>query len=92
MKTLVTAGAMAALLASPVFAQSQSVPENRPDAIVYPMSPQAMSDVEPEAAGAYASAPNSGYGTVIVDGQAVGSDPDARIRLYMQRDQNGSSN
>lgn len=92
MKTLVTAAAMAVLLASPAFAQSQSAPENRPDAIVYPMSPQVMSDVEPEAAGAYASSPNSGYGTVIVDGRAVGSDPDPRIRLQLLRDPNDNPN
>jgi hypothetical protein len=88
----VTAAALAALLTSPAFAQSQSAPENRPDAVVYPMSPQAMSDAEPGAAETYASAPLSGYGTVIVDGYAVGSDPDAGVRLQLQRDQNGSSN
>lgn len=83
MKLFLTAAAAATLFASPAFAQGMAAPSERPDAIVYPAPPQSSSDVETPGSSAYAS---SGGGTVIINGEAVGSDPDANIRFQLRRD------
>jgi hypothetical protein len=88
MNKLLTAAALAALLASPAFAQ-QAGPSERPDAITYPMPPQSASDMEAPGSSAYAS---SGAGVVVVDGVAVGADPDINVRLQLRRDPGANAN
>lgn len=88
MKTLLAAAAVATLLASPAFAQNMAAPSERPDAIPYPMPPQSASDSATEGNSAYAS---SGVGVVIVNGVAVGADPDANVRLQMRRETNADN-
>lgn len=83
MKILVTAAALATLLASPVFAQIQSrqAPAYQSVARVAP-APQPVQDTEEE----YAYAASVGFGEAIVDGMSVGRDPDPNVRLMFQRD------
>jgi len=72
MKYLMTAAALATLIASPAFAtQKQPTTYHR----------TAATD-------AYAAAPGIAYGSpaVVVDGKVVGADPDANVRLQLRRD------
>lgn len=88
MNKFLTAAVFAALLASPVLAQ-QAGPAQQPDAITYPMPAPSASDLEAPGSSAYAS---SGVGVVIVDGVAVGADPDANVRLQLRRDPGANAN
>jgi hypothetical protein len=83
MKILVTAAALATLLASPVFAQTQSrqAPAYQSVTRVAP-APQPVQDTEEE----HVYAASVGFGEVIVDGMPVGRDPDPNVRLMLQRD------
>ncbi len=84
MKMLVTAAALATLLASPAFAQTQSrqAPDLQSTARAAPAPLPAYE--EESGYGSYAS---SGYGVVIEGGMAIGADPDPRVGLELRRDQ-----
>lgn len=86
MRKYLTAATLAALLATPTFAQAQqqTAPDARAQAQIAFPEPAMPAD---EATEAYAAYPASGYGNVIVDGDLVGSDPDTNVRLQLQRDQ-----
>jgi hypothetical protein len=88
MNRFLTAAALATLLVSPALAQ-QAGPSERPDAITYPMPPQSASGLEAPGSSAYAS---SGVGVVVVDGIAVGADPDPNVRLQLRRDPGANAN
>ena len=73
MKKLILAAALATLVAAPALAQGQYSATARHGYDRY--------------AGIRAQAlPSSGGDNVIVNGQYVGSDPDANVRLQLQRD------
>lgn len=74
MKKLVLAAALAALVATPALAQYQ-----------YSTAPR-HAGID-RLAGIRAQAlPSVGGNTVIVDGRYAGNDPDANVRLQLQRD------
>ena len=73
MKKLVLAAALATLVATPALAQYQySAPRH--------VGMGRLADIRAQAL------PTAGSNTVIVDGQYAGADPDANVRLQLQRD------
>lgn len=89
MRIPLTAVALATLVVSPALAQQ---PQPRADARAQAARTQAVRPAPPAPAAAVhaqeteAYAAYTGYGDVIVDGQSVGSDPDANIRFQLRRD------
>ena len=73
MKKLVLAAALATLVAAPAFAQ-------------YPYSTASHHGYDRYAGIRAQALPSSGGDAVIVNGQYAGSDPDANVRLQLQRD------
>lgn len=70
MKFLMTAAALATLIVSPAFAASKHTSHDRPASLA--------------AYGAYAAAHDPD--TVVFQGQVIGRDPDANVRLQILRD------
>ena len=70
MKKLVLGAALAAMAASPVFAQGAYAPHRA----------TRLDNIRAQAA------PTLQSGAVYVDGQFVGADPDANVRLQLQKD------
>jgi hypothetical protein len=70
MKKLVLGAALAAMAASPVFAQGSYMAHHA----------SRLDNIRAQAA------PTLQSGAVYVDGQLVGADPDANVRLQLQKD------
>lgn len=83
MKRLLTALALATLMASPAFAQYQT--ESRSYMRVSPEAqpPGLAADDE---SGPYARYNGPEFGSVIDNGRVLGNDPDANVRLQLRRD------
>ena len=92
MKRFIIGAGLAALLATPALAQSYNPGYGTGNTFSAPPSWSANAATT-GASGAYAYAPRSlrsaGSDSVYVDGQYVGADPDANIRLQLERDPPG---
>jgi hypothetical protein len=100
MKKLLIAAALTTLIATPSFAAWNDIGLNTSTYPVETSGAQAYASdytgsvrhtarVNARARGAYAAAPGAYYAgpqDVVVDGQVVGADPDANVRLQLRKD------